>query len=252
MNVWGAIAGAVAGPLVQQYAGRQSQQRQDRYNQRYWEQESAFSAKEAAKARDFSAQQAALNRRFQSDEAKTNRLFQARQAATVNQRAADDLQAAGLNRILALGKPSPSPAGSMPAGSAASSAQASSSSKAGSGAPGISSIDVTSALESLQRSKLLAETTRKEAAEADKAEITRIPYSMARDLLGSEGDAAKGMLNRLKNLKQGLNNVWDDTKGFFGNLSDKMREDARKKTEQWKANANKRDGILTIPITRGK
>lgn len=54
-------------------------------------------------------------RKSNSSEAEKNRLFQADQSGTAYQRAAKDLEAAGLNRILALGSPASTPAGATAA-----------------------------------------------------------------------------------------------------------------------------------------
>lgn len=48
-----------------------------------------------------------------SKESRYNRRFQERMSNTANQRAADDLEAAGLNRVLALGQPASTPSGAQ-------------------------------------------------------------------------------------------------------------------------------------------
>lgn len=53
----------------------------------------------------------ALSNNASAKEAKKNREFQERMSSTAFQRAADDLEAAGLNRILALGSPASTPGG---------------------------------------------------------------------------------------------------------------------------------------------
>lgn len=60
-----------------------------------------------ASARDSTKRQGEYN----AAEAEKNRLFQSDMSGTAYQRAADDLEAAGLNRMLALGNPASSPAG---------------------------------------------------------------------------------------------------------------------------------------------
>lgn len=55
----------------------------------------------------------AASNQASAKQAKINREFQERMSNTAFQRAADDLEAAGLNRILALGSPASTPGGAM-------------------------------------------------------------------------------------------------------------------------------------------
>lgn len=64
-----------------------------------------FGASGAKQQQQFSAQQAAIQRQWQQ-----------RMSSTAYQRAAKDLEAAGLNRILALGSPASTPGGAMAQG----------------------------------------------------------------------------------------------------------------------------------------
>ena len=107
---------------------------------------------------------------FNAREASKNRDFQERTASTQYQRAARDLEKAGLNRVLALGSPGAVPAGAQGV--------------MGSFSPGTSFAQASSAFQAVDQSKaqedlindqakLLTQQIRTAKTEADKNELTR-------------------------------------------------------------------------------
>lgn len=192
-----------------------------------------FNRQEATKARDFSAQQAAINRDFQE-----------RMANTQFSRAADDMDRAGLNRILALGQPAAASSGSQ-----ASSHQASSPGVKSVGESGVRSASAMAQIGQIEaqrkllnsQANLTDQTARKVSAEADKAEITRGPYKFFNELLSGEDTSARSFADRFKRWLSGVQEG-----GLLGNKSgegpttivigrDKTWwDDKRKQMDQWK------------------
>lgn len=132
------------GTLFSSILGYMGQEETNEQNYAQFQQANTFNEQEALKQRQFNSAESALYRDFGSEEARINRAFQESQAATQTQfqermsstayqRAVKDMQAAGLNPMLAYRQGSSStPAGasgsgSMATGSAASGASASSS-----------------------------------------------------------------------------------------------------------------------------
>lgn len=84
-----------------------------------------FNSAEADRQRIWAANEATTARNFNMSEAQKTRDYAERLSSSAYQRSANDLEKAGLNRILALGSPSSSPSGSTASGSAPSGASAS-------------------------------------------------------------------------------------------------------------------------------
>lgn len=132
---------------------------------------------------------------FNSAEAARNRRFQEAMSRTAYQRAAQDLEKAGLNRVLALGSPASTPAGAtasmspidpVASGIAAASAR--------------QSIKQSQAEEALKReqAELAKEQRRIANAEADKAEVEKKIYEVVKPEVDNLAEKVPEMLSSAK------------------------------------------------------
>lgn len=215
-----------------------------------------FNAAEAQKQRDYASAEREIAHEygtaervaaqsFSAQQAKRQMDFQERLASTQVQRAAKDMEAAGLNRILALGQPAAAPPGAMATSAGAQSKMGAGSSASGPGASGAgaaavrNAVSLASALEQIKLTKAQTQKTMSEAraadASADRSEGVNIPFTMLLDYLGRGGEAAKAvrsMLDRLQSATGG--SILDRGKSSWNYLKDKA------------------DDIRTIYINRGR
>lgn len=164
--------------------------------------------------------------------------WQEKMSSTAYQRAAKDLDKAGLNRILALGSPATTPGG------ASASIQA----------PkyGTNAIQAASAAQAIKQSQAQAELLREQSrligAEADKAEVTKILYeklgpkadAIADDLMSkfssNAKDVNKSPIDFIKDLAsdpQTRSNAYSSTKDAAKDIPKKVMERYKKVGDDW-------------------
>lgn len=163
---------------------------------------SAFSSyKETKRGHKWSEREAEKTREFNAEQAAINRDFQERMSNTQHQRAADDLQAAGLNRILALGRPAAASSGATASSSTPGNPGVKSVGEAGiRSASAMASIRQIEAQEDLLRSqaRYTDENTRKTGIEADTQEVKKFFYSVLQNLLGEDGQSAQYLASQIR------------------------------------------------------
>lgn len=183
---WLPAIATIAGSLI----ASEGQEDTNNTNMAIQQQNSAFNAEQAAITRAFNADQAQLNRDYSGDQAQIQRDFQQNQADTVWQRGVRDMQAAGLNPMLAYSQGgNPAPSGAMGTGSAASASAASAGSPGNNVNPWASAAASAAQWAQIQQAQA---QTRKTEAEADEIEST---------LIDEEGKTKSGHSPKWSSLK---------------------------------------------------
>lgn len=133
--------------------------------------------------------------------ARENRDWQEKMSNTQFQRSAQDLEAAGLNRVLAIGQPSPSPTPNLP--------HVESQGKNVSKMDMMSIASAKASIENLQAQKSLTEAnTRKADAEAAQAEVLKGIYEALGPSAQKFFDAVPGMINNAKDAAPSVGQKW--------------------------------------------
>lgn len=241
----GSAAGSAASAAASYEADRRLMEKSQRFNAREAQKAREFSAAERQIAHEFGTSERVAQQTFSAQQAQQQMDFQKRMASTQVQRAANDMDAAGLNRILALGQPAAAPQGAMASASQAPSHKGSTSQASHGGSPGSGADAVRNAIglaSAMQNIKLLRAQTNKTNAEArateasaDRSEGVNIPFTMLMDQLGRGGEAAKAirsMLNKLQSKTGG--SIIERGKSSWNYLKDKA------------------DDVRTIYINRGR
>lgn len=173
---------------------------------------------------------------FNAREAQRNRDWQTDMSNTAIQRAANDAEAAGLNRIIALGNPATSPSGATASieapklgstGIAAASAQAQIEQNR-------AQTKLTKALEKTEVQK-----ERLTAAEAAKAELFKAPLE---HFSGIANDTAKGIADTIKVAPKYVKQKWEDFKQWSRDSDQKIKDAftlTKPKTASVKHNQNR-------------
>jgi hypothetical protein len=150
------------------------------------------------------------NRAFSKNKwlAREQMRFQERMASTQYQRAARDLEAAGLNRVLALGSPA-----AAPQGSTATYKQTQT--------PKLDLMAIASAKEAIEGQR---QQNRILKAQADKEEVTKKPYEMMNEYLDDFENAVKSGISNASDLVKSIQSFPDKVTGAFSAAGSSAKE----------------------------
>lgn len=161
---------------------------------------------------------------FGASEAREQRQFIRKMDNTKYQRAAADLEAAGLNRILGLQGASAPPAGSIPSMPAS--------------RPGTTAVMAASAKQQIEMQKaqtnLINEQARIAGAQADKEEITKSPYELLLPVVESviEGLKSLGSSASALDPKKLIEGFKDEVQSGAGAIADEVKKGPSKVRDQ--------------------